>query len=134
MDDHQFAVKQTVNHRAEFETDLQLHKLLLKVGHIVLSHGNLCVLKSIGENDDFGAEAPSCVLTFSDGDVTQDYSYRYMFGKGYGSSRLQRPPPTLTPSRCIISKNVVTTQTHQLVKVHSYEVCPENPDPQGKIQ
>ena len=67
MDDRQFAADQTVNHRAQFETDLQLQKLPLKEGDIVLSHGNLCVLKSIGENDDCGPEGPSCVLTFSAG-------------------------------------------------------------------
>jgi hypothetical protein len=101
--------------------------LTLKEGDIVLSHGNLCVLKSIGENNDCGAEGPSCVLTFSAGDITQEYSYRCMFGKGDGSARLQRPPPTLTPPRRIISKNAVTAKTRQLVKVHAYEVCPESP-------
>ena len=58
LDDRQFAVDQAVNHRVEFETGLQLQKLPMKVGDIVLSHGNLCVLKSIGENDNCGAEGP----------------------------------------------------------------------------
>jgi hypothetical protein len=127
LDGRQFAADQAVNHRAEFETVLQLQKLPMKVGDIVLSHGNLCVLKSIGENDNCGAEGPSCVLTFSAGDITQEYSYRCMFGKGDGSARLQRPPPTLMPPRRIISKNAVTAQTRKLVKVHAYEVCPESP-------
>ena len=94
LDGRQFAADQAVNHRAEFETVLQLQKLPMKVGDIALSHGNLCVLKSIGENDNCGAGGPSCVLTFSAGDITQEYSYRSMFGKGDGSARLQRPPPT----------------------------------------
>ena len=49
MDDRQLVSDQTVNHHSQFETDLQLQKLSLKEGDIVLSHGNLCVLKSIGE-------------------------------------------------------------------------------------
>jgi hypothetical protein len=67
---------------------LQLQKLPMKVGDIVLSHRNLCVLKSIGGNDNCGAEGPSCVLTFSAGDITQEYSYRCVFGKGDGNDRL----------------------------------------------
>ncbi len=127
MDGRQFEADQAVNHRAEFETVLQLQKLPMKVGDIVLSHGNLSVLKSIGENDNCGAEGPSCVFTFSAGDITQEYSYRCVFGKGDGSASLQRPPPTLMLSRRIIIKNVVTAQTRKLVKVHTYEVCPESP-------
>ena len=129
MDGRARACNQAVDHRAQFERSVQLQNLPLKVGDWVLSHGNLCQLTSIGEDDpsSYAEEGPSCGLTFTVGDVTQQHSYLCRYGKGDGSVRLQRVPPTLKPPRRVISKNSVSAETRQLVKVHTYEICPESP-------
>jgi hypothetical protein len=129
MDGRARTTNQAVDHLAQFEKAVELQKLPLKVGDWVLSHGNLCQLTSIVEDDPSSPaeDGASCVLQFTAGDVSQQHSYLCMYGNGDGNARLQHMPPTLTPSRRVISKNSVSEETRQLVKVHAYEICPESP-------
>ena len=66
MDDRSHTCNQVVDHRAQFEKDVELQKFPLNVGDWVLSHGNLCQLTSIGEDDPslYPEEGPSSDLTF----------------------------------------------------------------------
>ncbi len=94
----------------------------------MLSQGDVCELTRIdGNYDDYGEEGPPCVLTFRAGGVSQQHEYKCMFGKGTGSVRLQRPPPTLSPLPRAFNKNLVSADTRSLVKQHAHDVCPESP-------
>jgi hypothetical protein len=66
MDGRARACNQVVDHRAQFERAVELQNLPLKVGDWVLSHGNLCQLTSIGEDDpsSYAEEGPSCGLSY----------------------------------------------------------------------
>jgi len=71
---------QAVDRRAKFDADKELRKQPIKAGDTVLSHGNVCVLKSIGGDPAaYDESGPPCVLTFSKGDVTDDREYVCMY-------------------------------------------------------
>jgi len=86
-----YASDLAVDYRAQFDRDVELHKQPLKVGDMALLHGDSCVLTSIsGAFSDYGEEGPPCVLTFHEGDVSQEYSYESMYGCRAGSARAAR--------------------------------------------
>jgi len=96
-DTRPYASDLAVDYRAQFDRDVELYKQPLKVGDMALSHGDSCVVTSIGGTlSDYGEEGPPCVLTFHEDSVSKQYSYESMSG----SARLQRPPQTLAPPPC----------------------------------
>ncbi len=70
-------------------------------------------MKQIG--DDLIPQDPhvgtECVVMFRVGETTQEHKYSTMFGNAKGSARLQRPPPSLTPSRGALRKDIVSERT-----------------------
>ena len=87
--------------RAQFNKDVELLHQPLKVGDKVLSNGDLCDLTHIGDDE-------ACVVMFRAGETTEEHTYSMMFDNAKGSARLQRPPPSLTPSRCTLRKDIVS--------------------------
>jgi hypothetical protein len=124
-----YASDQAVDARARFNKDVELLQQPLKVGDRVLSNGDLCELTQIG--DDLIPQDPhvgtECVVMFRAGETTQEHKYSKMFGNAKRSARLQRPPPSLTPSRRALRKDIVSERTLQLVKTHAYDTCSESP-------
>ncbi len=103
-----YASDQTVDIRARFNKDVELLQQPLKVGDRVISNGDLWELTQIG--DDLISQDPhvgtECVVMFRVGETTQEHKYSTMFGNTKGSVRLQRPPPSLTPSRRAFRKDI----------------------------
>ena len=64
MDDHTLTTNQDVDHRVQFDKVVELQNFPVKVGDWVHSHGNLCHLTSIGEDDPSSPDedGPSCEL------------------------------------------------------------------------
>ncbi len=75
----------------------------------MISNGDLCELTQFGE--DLIEQDPhvgtACVVMFHAGETTQEYRYPTMFGNTKGSARLQRPPPSLTPSASVLRQDTV---------------------------
>jgi hypothetical protein len=115
--------------RAQFSKDLELLQQSLKVGDRVLSDGDFCELTQIG-GDLIGQDphvGTACVVMFRTGETMQEHRYSTMFGNAKGSARLQRPPPSLTPSQRALRKDTVSERTLQLVKTHAYDTCSQSP-------
>ncbi len=64
----------------------------------------------------------ACVVMFRAGETTQEHKYSTMFGNAKGSVRLQRPPPSLTPSRRAFRKDIVRERTPVAMLVNSSEL------------
>ena len=124
-----YASDQAVDQRAQFNKDVALQKKPLQEGDKVLSHGDSCKLTRIFVrcDEEYGEEGPPCVLTFRAGEVTEEHSYKSMYGKGEGSARLQRLPPTLAPPPRETPSTAVSNETRWKVKLHAHEVCAESP-------
>ncbi len=61
----------------------------------------------------------ACVVMFCAGETTPEHKYSTMFGNGKWSARFQRPPPSLSPSRRALRKDIGSERTLQELSKNS---------------
>lgn len=92
----------------------------LQEGETVLCRSELGTLVSLSASG-------KCSILFKAGNEERRVDYKQAFGRGKGSARLHRPPPSLHPEDRAERSDVVSTEVIEHVRDIYELMCPESP-------
>lgn len=96
-------------------------------GEIVLCRGEKAEIAQISADG-------RCKLIFRSRGECQEVTYKSMFGKGDGSARLQRVPPSLRPAARVMRKDAVSAEVQLHVQEVYEKTCPISPHQRDQMK